>query len=526
MGSRPWVTQATPARGGAAVAATRSHRRSSRALLQAFALYLVSLPIFLNFSLPVYTTWQRLLAWGIFCVAGVPFFHAISSRWRGVPILPLVAGQYIVFFALPVFFEDAVRTLDGWITPDSAAIDMTLFCALLSFISIGLGYMFAGKIFRFRVSFLHFAPSPRKLFLYAVITLVGGILLAFGQGSILGWEPGSLVRPISVILSADLGVAILACLYYQDLLARWQQLVAIFLVLVSVIIGFSGGMFQSAVQPLLIWAVCRWVIRGKAPVAALIVIGAAFFIIQPVKGSYRSIALLSGRTFTTSEKVTIYVKLLQDQWLTPDNSAGKSTIVHESRQSAKKRLSLLMATAHYVEWTPYPFPYRNGSTLGYLVYGWIPRALWPDKPIAQEANKLLPVDYNVQSVTNQNTTMFGVGHVAEAYVNFGLFGIMPLFFALGALYRVPQKLLERRPSTATVAIFVATAVLMVPIGSSISDAFGGFLQQIFVQGLLLRFFTVERRNRISDPARFTPPMPAAWPNAGERQLSLPRRSSL
>lgn len=460
--------------------------------MRAILLYVMVLPVFLNFALPVFSTTQRFLAWLVFAAAGIPFFHAMASRTRSVPLMPLLAGQYIVFYALPVFFEDAVKTLDGWITPASSAIDTTLFAAFLSLIAIAVGYAFAGRLFRVRLSLLQFTPSPRRLFWYASITLAGAILIQ-AQGDLLGWDPGSLRRPVSVALSADLGIAILACLFYQGALATWQKLLAVAFVVTSVVLGFSGGMFQSAVQPLLIWAVCRWVIKGKAPLTALIFIAAAFFILQPVKGAYRSIVWMSGRSFTTKEKISVYAGLLKTQWLVGDT--GASGVVEESRASAKKRLSLLMSTAHYVDWTPFPLPYRNGATLGYLVYGWIPRAVWPEKPIAQEANKVLPADYNVQSITNQNTTMFGVGHLAEAYVNFGLFGIFPIFFLLGVLYRIPQSLLGARRTTATVAIFAATAVLMVPIGSSISDAFGGFLQQIFVQGILLRVFTSDRRHR-------------------------------
>jgi hypothetical protein len=461
-----------------------------RDFLLAVLLYTISLPLFMNLALPVYTTTQRVLAWSVFVVGAIPFFRAMSSSRRSVPLMPLIGGQYIVFYALAVFFEDSTKTLDGWIVPASSAVDMTLVCAFLSFVAIGIGYMVAGQVLRLRFQLFHFTPSSERLFWYAVLTLVAALTLQLGQGKLLGWSPGDLARPINLILSGDLAIAILACLFYQGGLGKWQKLASLVLVVVSVLDGFSGGMFQSAVQPLLIWAVCRWVIKGKAPIGALVFIAAAFFVIQPVKGTYRSTVLMSGRNFTLNEKVSLYAGLIEREWLGSGNR--KSGVVEESRWSAKKRLSMLLATAHYVEWTPYPLDYRNGSTLGYMVYGLIPRAVWPDKPIAQEANKLLPADYNVQTVANQNTTMFGVGHVAEAYVNFGITGIIPLFFLLGILYRIPQLLLERRRTTATVAIFVATAVAMAGIGSSISDAFGGFLQQILLQAVLLRLFTAKR----------------------------------
>jgi hypothetical protein len=249
-------------------------------------------------------------------------------------------------------------------------------------------------------------------------------------------------------------------------------------------------MFQAAVQPLLIWAICRWIIRGKAPIVTLACLAAAFFVLQPIKSSYRQLVWFSGRDFSTTEKLQIYGKLVKAQWLDGGNKTvdiGKVT-----KTSARNRLSLLLMTAHYVEWTPYPNDYKNGATLGFLLYGWVPRVLWPGKPIAQQAEKMLPAEYNVQTVENQSTTMFGVGHVAEAYVNFGLAGIIPVFLLMGVIYRIPQLLFERQQSTATLAIFVAAMIVMVPIGSSISNAFGGFVQQMLVQSIMLRAFTRTR----------------------------------
>lgn len=487
----------------------RTRRKKQKdPLIVAILIYVAALPAFVNLALPVYTATQRLLAWGIFAVSSIPLIRMMQSGQRRTPLMPLLGAQYLVFYAFAIFFDDATLTLSGKTIPESSAIDMTLTCVLLSIIAIQLGYFAAGRALRLRFKLFQFSPSTRRLFLYAVATLVGAALLSVGEGTLLGWAPGTLSRPLSLILSVDVGVAILACLYYQDLLAPWQKGLAVFLVLLSVGLGFIGGMFQNVVQPLVIWAMCRWIVKGRIPVLLIIGVTLAFFILQPVKGSYRSMALLSGRNFSTMEKVGLYATLIEKQWFgTQDDPVN---LVLSGQTSAKNRLSLLMATAHYVEWTPEPFDYRNGSTLGYPLYGWIPRALWPDKPIAQQANKILPVDYNFQSVTSQTVTMFGVGHVAEVYINFGILGIIPLFFVFGMLYRIPELVMGRTRNTATISIFVATAIAMAGIGSSVSDAFGGFVQQLLLQGLLLRLLTRHRPSRIMTAGGAPPATAEAW----------------
>jgi hypothetical protein len=472
------------------IEAARRTRKNNRLLVTAIGLFLLSLPLFLDRARPVYTDTHRTLAWALFALSTVPFFFAAARTRRTVPLMLLLSAQYAVFYALPVFFEEYINTRSGFTVPRASAIDMTLVCAILSLIAIGVGYSFAGKVFRIRYRMFHFKPSTNRVFWFGVVSLLGSAAVQIGQGTLLGWEPGSFSRPLNLVFSADLGVAILASQYYQGSLTFSRKVSAIALLSLATLVGIAGGMFQSAVQPLLIWVVCRWVIRGKTPFFTLALLACAFFVFQPVKGTYRKMVWLSGRSFSPAEKVALYGKLVKEQWL--DSRGAGADVMEINRESAQRRLSMLMTTAHYVGWTPEPIDYKNGSTLGYLAYGWIPRAVWPSKPIAQEANKILPVEYNLQDITNQTVTMFGVGHVAEAYVNFGVLGIVPLFVFLGILYRIPQLLLERERTTVTLAIFVAVTVAMVPIGSSISNAFGGFLQQILVQGYLLRVLTRER----------------------------------
>jgi hypothetical protein len=259
------------------------------------------------------------------------------------------------------------------------------------------------------------------------------------------------------------------------------------------------------------------------PLVALALVTAGFFIFQPVKEGYRNLVWLSGRSFTATEKLEIYGRLLKEQWLDArTDSQGTMAI---GRKSAQNRLSLLLTTAHYVEWTPDPIPYKNGSTLTFLAYGWIPRAVWPDKPFAQEANRTLPVEYGLQSASNINVTMFAVGQVAEAYANFGFAGIIPVFLLIGFLYRIPQVLLERERTTATIAIFVAVTLAMVPIGTSIGNAFGGVLQQLVVQGLLLRFFTQDRTKKARSTSYRTAALPTQrWSNLPLNEAgATPRR---
>lgn len=465
----------------------RRGARGSLGVLSDAAIAGAAFPLFFYGALPLYSSMQRLLAWCLF-VAGILPLVRILRAPKGVPLIQLVAAQYAVQFALPVFFEDHLDTLNGPQLPDNDAITRTLICALLALASIGVGYWVARRHLHLRLRWLTFEADAKRLFVCGVVLCVGALALntaAAFVGS--GFE-----RPLYAVFSLDLGLALLACMYYRKQLVPWQALVARLLVVMSVAAGLAGGMTQSAVQPIVIWMLCGWVLRRKRPILGLLFIAAAFFLLQPVKGTYRRVVWFADRPYSLSEKLSLYSDLLRDQWL--NRSTGSDEMVESVKDAASDRLSLLLTTAHYIDWTPQQVDYKHGETLTYLFYTLIPRFVWPQKPTAQEANRILPIEYELQAPESAETgTMFGVGHVAEAYVNYGLFGIVPVFLLLGVLYSVPGLVLQHGRAVPTMAIYIALTANMMYIGSTIGHVFGGFLQQILVQALVLRLFTATRR---------------------------------
>jgi hypothetical protein len=257
-------------------------------------------------------------------------------------------------------------------------------------------------------------------------------------------------------------------------------------------------MMQSALQPLAIWILCAWILQRRRAVLGLATLAALFFLLQPVKAAYRAQVWRTDRQLTLTERVSTYTDLVRNHWSGGEDSDADP--LDEVQSTAADRLSWLMTTARYIDWTPSQIEFKRGETLLYLLYTWVPRVVWPDKPIAQVANRVLPVEYGLQDAEGVDKTMFGVGHVAEVYVNFGLGGIVPVFLLLGALYYVPSVLLRGGSTVPALAIFVAIAVNMMYISTSVGQIFGGFLQQILVQGLLLRVFAGVTRQRSAAPA--------------------------
>jgi len=70
----------------------------------------------------------------------------------------------------------------------------------------------------------------------------------------------------------------------------------------------------------------------------------------------------------------------------------------------------------------------QGRTVGDALIALIPRALWPDKPVAAGSSDLVAV---ATGLILSTTTSFGVGNVMEAYINFGLLGVLLFFILFG-----------------------------------------------------------------------------------------------
>jgi hypothetical protein len=447
---------------------------------------LLLLPFFVTAALPRYDMPQRLLAWLVFTVGIAPGLRYFANP-RGVPIIPLVGVQYALAFGLPVFFETNFRVAGNWyLEPESHAVTLALGCALLAVTYILIGNTLALRLLHIRYPIARREVSSPRLLAYGLTVLFGGILL-YWTG--IGWR---FQGPVEILFPRSLGLAVLACVYHAGGLPQIERWAVIGAFALATAWGLLGSMTQATVEPLLIWALARWIVRKKAPVGLGLTIVVLVMLLQPVKSYYRGLMGAGSRTFTPAEAIGVYVSLARTYW----SAVGDQGLLLEQGQaSAAQRLSMLQSSAHYIQLTPESIPYKGPRTLLYPTYSWMPRALWPDKPTAQEANKVLPVEYGVQSPDNLATTMFGVGHVVEVYTALGFVAIMPVFLIIGILYAVPQIALggPGGRTLAGVAMLLWFAVNMMHVGSTIGTVFGGLLQQLIVQGTIFHLLAIAPR---------------------------------
>ncbi len=119
-------------------------------------------------------------------------------------------------------------------------------------------------------------------------------------------------------------------------------------------------------------------------------------------------------------------------------------------------------TSIVVNRVPATVDYLYGSSFISIGMTLIPRQLWPDKPVVR-------IGYFVGQEVIRLNNMTGIppGFIAETYLNFGYWGILPIFFLLGCLVRkLYNPLLQQRNFKNTVTYVVGIVLISLSLLST------------------------------------------------------------
>ena len=119
----------------------------------------------------------------------------------------------------------------------------------------------------------------------------------------------------------------------------------------------------------------------------------------------------------------------------------------------------------------------------------MPRLFFPDKPVIDESE--LTSTYTGRDVAGfQQGTQISIGYIAEAYIDFGPYGMMPLMFMLGLVQGwVYRWLLRGERLRGVLGIGLACAVFVMSCGSigmSSAKLVGSFVVSLLVVWLFVR----------------------------------------
>lgn len=158
-----------------------------------------------------------------------------------------------------------------------------------------------------------------------------------------------------------------------------------------------------------------------------------FLFIQPVKGFYRGIA--RDPTLSISERFTSLGALLIESHF------GESILADDAETKILDRLDE-DTLARVIRFTPGIVPYWGGVTYEAVLFVFIPRFLWRDKPKLNWGNRF-GKEYQVLSEEDSGTSIT-CGYYCEGYINFGFLGMYGVAILMGLLLGAVESLALNR----------------------------------------------------------------------------------
>lgn len=428
------------------------------------------------------------------------------ARWfrqgkRTLPMFELIGVAYGLQFAMPVFLQASeIQTVYGVLSVRWDVVLEALLLALTGVLALLAGYYVLPRWDLVRhLPRLDLPLRPERRSLY-ISMAVGLGVTALSLQTLGALQVDSTFGAIFGVLTNQfrVGVALLAYYVYGTPQRRLAPTAALYAALViAVALGLLSGMLENALIPLVVLMLVRWQMSGRFPVGLVLIGFVGFVVLNAVKSDYRSQAWYSSTPLDPGERLSLWADL--GQTVVTDTASGDTLRnAGDLVRGSMARFDLIHKFAYVREMTPRYLPYYEGITYQYMLISWIPRVVWPDKPVASESNQIVDVDYGLK-FPQQTSTNIGIGQLPEAYVNFGVAGIVVVMFLQGLVFGLINHLYNGPRSDGGRAIYVSIMVFFLNgIGSSTAIWFGALAQNLLANTLILRVFSSPYRAQDSD----------------------------
>lgn len=425
------------------------------------------------------------------CLLPITLWYARGGH--GLPMFELICLSYALQFGSAIYTQPkqlVILSVPVYLSWDSVL--RALLLTILGMVSLILGY-YAGKskIISDRLPQIDLPlhPERRTYFLIGAFATGAGIMLL--QVLLLAPSGSGPLGAIMRLLANQLNIVIILLAYqvYGDSQRNLTRTLSLYAcVAIAVLLGLATGFLEGTLVPLLILLIVRWHIVRKIPWRILFASALLFVLLNPVKSAYRVQAWYGESNLGLVDRITLWFDLSGEA--VRDIVAGDQLGEMENlARQALSRFDLIHKFAYVQDLTPAFVPYYDGSTYEYLLFGWIPRFLWPDKPVASDVNSRLDVDYGLLEQEQTSRATIGIGQLPEAYANFGPPGIIVVLLLQGISFAMLDTIFNGRRSDGGRAIYLAVMISFLNgIGSSTAIFFGALLQNAVANVALLRLF--------------------------------------
>ncbi|MDM9379617.1 hypothetical protein QUB80_02730 [Chlorogloeopsis sp. ULAP01] len=409
--------------------------------------YIKRLAWFLIFGLAVYSIYllhtraeavsldKAFLALGVIWLGFLPTIQFLLDRNRPpMPFFPLLGIFYATSFGLPIFA--AKEEFSSLASVSNEAL-------ILTFIGLaGMNIAFFAskstllkKVLPFRLTQKY--PINRLLIAIWILLLSNTVIrYAFPDAP-----------SVSMFTSKSLYIAygMFYILWNRRKLPKIQTwlLVLIFIPL-EIVPRLASGLLAEFMLLCLFMFHMVWYERKKIPIVLIAILIVLYLAFNPVKSDYRSLTWGDNRPqgqLNLIERLELFINLAVEyhQQYTFNDSPVQSAPKISATDKVIERSAQIVLLSDVMESSPEIVPYWNGETYFPLLTSYIPRAVWPEKPVLNTGNEF-GRRYKIIDV-NDFVTSVNLPMLVEMYVNFGSWGViigMPLLGFLLAL--IDQKL--------------------------------------------------------------------------------------
>lgn len=207
--------------------------------------------------------------------------------------------------------------------------------------------------------------------------------------------------------------------------SRWALVILIFTMLADFVMGFVGDSKELAVRDLLLYLVSMVLLRERIPLYQTMV----FVLIVGISFSFFSAYRLAVHSKHESriealDNINKHVSAITGR----DSTIGERFA--DGLEYFADRITLKSSVEQILARTGKDIRFQDGRTIEPLLYIFIPRVLWPDKPNSSMAGQVFNQEFKISASKN---TYISTSQVGELYWNYGWTGLVTGMLLIGAV---------------------------------------------------------------------------------------------
>jgi len=453
------------------------------------------------------------MAMTIICTIPILLDRARAPTDRHMLISLCVLGHW-TYFAVPVFtqyFLLGIEVEGGLRLKNQDPSDIVVAQVV---VLVGVLSMLAGYFYPVSGALGRTLPKPVFEWPHSSALMVAVLMVSAGWMITLGSQFGLVPRSFgsgalgAVASGSYFGVGLLAIIH-----AKFKSKPALMLMCLlippAMAIAFLTGSKRFVLAPVMITALGYYIAHRRMDTKWIVGGVLLLMVIYPVAQFWRDV-VLSGNQLGMVDVIARPGRAVS---LISAFFANADLGLHFERglQSATARLDALGVVTRIVADTPSRVPFQEGWTLAYVPISFIPRIIWPEKPVIM-VGQWITDTYGGGPDIRSNT---GSAWIGELWFNFGYPGVIVGMGVLGAYFRVLHEAFFR---VLTVPAALSCLVILWSTCTTIEmNLIAPFNGVIFAMGLVLlghvgvRLFGGARPLEETDPP---PPRPSITAESG------------